>query len=77
VRGQGLLVGLEIDPAFATARHVCERLQTKGILCKETHDVVVRFAPPLIIEKREIDWAITKVGEVLAEIDGKEGRRAG
>jgi ornithine--oxo-acid transaminase len=68
VRGLGLLVGLEIDPAKARAREVCERLKAKGLLCKETHEVVVRFAPPLIIEKKDIDWALERVGEVFAEM---------
>lgn len=65
VRGKGLLVGLEIDPAYATARAVCEALMKRGMLCKETHDVVVRLAPPLIISKDEIDWAVEQVEIVL------------
>lgn len=72
VRGMGLLIGVEIDPARATARDVCERLQKKGVLCKETHEVVVRFAPPLTISKEEIDWGLQKVSEVLMEIDTPE-----
>lgn len=68
VRGSGLWVGMDIDPAKATAREVCERLQHKGLLCKETHDTVVRFAPPLTIERQDIDWAIEKVREVLSEM---------
>lgn len=68
VRGMGLLIGVEIDPARVTARAVCERLQTKGVLCKETHEVVVRFAPPLIITKEEIDWGLQKVDETLMEL---------
>lgn len=68
VRGMGLLVGLEIDPAYATARAVCEALMKRGMLCKETHDVVVRLAPPLIISKSEIDWAVEQVEIVLKEL---------
>lgn len=68
VRGSGLWVALDIDPAKATARSVCENLQHKGLLCKETHDTVVRFAPPLTIEKQDIDWAVEKVSEVLEEM---------
>ena len=68
VRGMGLLVGLEIDPTFATAREVSEGLMKRGMLCKETHDVVVRFAPPLIISKEEIDWAVEQVGVVLKSL---------
>lgn len=68
VRGSGLWVALDIDPAKATARSVCENLQHKGLLCKETHETVVRFAPPLTIEKQDIDWAVGKVREVLEEM---------
>jgi ornithine--oxo-acid transaminase len=69
IRGVGLFVGVEIDPALGTAREVCERMAQKGILSKETHDTVVRLAPPLTIERSEIDWALEKIGEVLAEMD--------
>lgn len=68
VRGMGLLIGLEINPAYATARAVCEALMKRGMLCKETHDTVVRFAPPLIISKEEIDWAVEQVADVLKEM---------
>lgn len=68
VRGSGLFVALDIDPAKATAREVCERLMAKGVLSKETHSTVVRFAPPLIITKAELDWALEKVSEVLSEM---------
>ncbi|MFA7277260.1 MAG: ornithine--oxo-acid transaminase [Pseudobdellovibrionaceae bacterium] len=71
VRGKGLLVGLEIDPAYASARQVCEALKEKGLLCKETHDTVVRFAPPLIITKDEIDWAVSQVRDVLTQLARK------
>ncbi len=69
VRGMGLMVGMDIDPGKTTARNVCERLQHKGILCKETHDTVVRFAPPLTIEKEYIDWAIQQMRVVLKETE--------
>lgn len=65
VRGKGLFIALEIDPEKATAREVCERLMKKGILSKETHSTVVRFAPPLIISKAEIDYTIKQVIDVL------------
>ena len=68
VRGMGLLIGLEIDPQYAMARAVCEALMKRGMLCKETHDTVVRFAPPLIISKQEIDWAVEQVEVVLKEL---------
>ncbi|MFB3125371.1 MAG: ornithine--oxo-acid transaminase, partial [Woeseiaceae bacterium] len=60
VRGLGLFIGVEIDPALSTARDVCERLMQRGILSKETHDTVVRLAPPLTISRSEIDWALDR-----------------
>lgn len=68
VRGMGLLIGLEIDPAHASARAVCEALKERGLLCKETHETVVRFAPPLTITRDEIDWGVTQVETVLREL---------
>ena len=65
VRGRGLLLGIEIDPQHATAREVCERLMEHGILTKETHETIVRFAPPLIIDKTQIDWAIERIDATL------------
>ncbi len=67
VRGRGLFIGLEIDPEHASARSVCEALLQKGVLSKETHATVVRFAPPLIITRAEIDWAVAQVRAVLEE----------
>jgi len=69
VRGLGLFIGVEIDPALGTARDVCERLMQQGILSKETHDTVVRLAPPLTISRSEIDWALDRIDSVLAEMD--------
>jgi ornithine--oxo-acid transaminase len=69
VRGRGLFIGVEIDPEFASARAVCEALMERGLLSKETHQTVVRLAPPLVIDKAEIDWAIDQIREVIAEID--------
>jgi ornithine--oxo-acid transaminase len=69
VRGRGLFIGVEIDPALCSARRVCEMLMERGLLSKETHETVVRLAPPLIISRDEVDWAITQIREVLAEID--------
>ncbi len=65
VRGRGLLLGIEIDPQQAAARTVCERLMKHGILTKETHETVVRLAPPLIIDKAIIDWAIERIDTTL------------
>ncbi len=69
VRGLGLFIGVEIDPALSTARDVCEKLMQRGILSKETHDTVVRLAPPLTISRSEIDWALDRLNAVLAEMD--------
>jgi len=65
VRGKGLLIGVELKPEAGGARRFCEALQTKGILAKETHDNVIRFAPPLVIDKETIDWALPSIREVL------------
>lgn len=66
VRGRGLLIGVEVKKEFGSARPYCERLKEEGILAKETHDQVIRFAPPLVITKEEIDWAIERIRKVLA-----------
>ena len=75
VRGRGLFVGVDIDPARATARHVVDRLLAHGMLSKDTHDTVVRFAPPLVIARPEIDWAVAEMRKVLDEIE-REVKRA-
>ena len=69
LRGRGLFVGLEIDPSLASARSICEALMERGLLSKETHETVVRLAPPLVISKEEIDWAVTQIREVLDETE--------
>ena len=68
VRGLGLWVGAEIDPQFASARTACERLLAKGVLSKETHDTVVRLAPPLIIARDDLDFALDRFEEVLSDL---------
>ena len=65
IRGKGLFIGVELNPEANGARRFCEALMDKGILCKETHENVIRFAPPLVITKNEIDWALPKIDEVL------------
>lgn len=62
IRGKGLFIGIELTEL---ARPYCEKLMNLGLLCKETHDYVIRLAPPLIIEKEELDWAINKIKHVL------------
>jgi ornithine--oxo-acid transaminase len=65
IRGRGLLIGVELKPEAGGARRFCESLMQKGILAKETHEKVIRFAPPLIITKQDIDWAIPRIRETL------------
>lgn len=65
VRGLGLLIGVELKPEANGARRFCEALLRKGILAKETHDNVIRFAPPLVINKETIDWALPSIREAL------------
>ncbi|CAM5211802.1 Ornithine aminotransferase OS=Ureibacillus acetophenoni OX=614649 GN=rocD PE=3 SV=1 [Ureibacillus acetophenoni] len=63
VRGKGLFIGIELT---VPARKYCEQLMSLGLLCKETHDFVIRFAPPLVISKEEIDWALERIKKVFA-----------
>jgi ornithine--oxo-acid transaminase len=67
VRGRGLMIGVELYPEAGGARRFCEKLKDRGILCKETHQNVIRFAPPLIIKKEEIDWALERIDTVLTK----------
>ncbi len=68
VRGKGLLIGMDMDPAKVSARAVCEALMQRGVLSKETHDTVVRFAPPLVITPEQIDDALTQIRAVLQDL---------
>jgi ornithine--oxo-acid transaminase len=65
VRGRGLLIGVELYPEAGGARRFCEALKDQGLLCKETHDNVIRFAPPLVITRADIDWALERIEPVL------------
>ncbi|HZI64814.1 MAG TPA: ornithine--oxo-acid transaminase, partial [Thermoanaerobaculia bacterium] len=69
VRGKGLWIGIELEPAAGGARRFCEALGREGLLCKETHDHVIRVAPPLIITREEIDWAVERLERVLTTLD--------
>jgi ornithine--oxo-acid transaminase len=69
VRGRGLFAGIEIEPAWASAYDVVERLLAHGILSKDTHKTVVRFAPPLVITRAQLGWALKRIRRVLAEIE--------
>lgn len=65
IRGRGLLIGLVLD---TKARPYCEDLAKRGVLCKETHENVIRFAPPLVITKKEIDWVCAKISETIKKL---------
>lgn len=66
IRGLGLLVGIELAPEAGGARRLCEALMREGILAKETHESVIRLAPPLVISTQELDWALERLARVLA-----------
>ncbi|MFH2219048.1 MAG: ornithine--oxo-acid transaminase [Pseudomonadota bacterium] len=65
VRGKGLLIGVELLPEAGGARPYCEKLMKQGLLCKETHQNIIRFAPPLVITREEVDWAMERIETVL------------
>ena len=67
VRGKGLFIGVELHPEAGGARKFCERLMGQGLLCKETHENVIRFAPPLIVQQDDIDWALERIAPILME----------
>jgi ornithine--oxo-acid transaminase len=69
VRGRGLWAGAEIDPHFGTARQACEALLANGVLSKETHHTVVRLAPPLVIAREDLDWALDRFAEVIGDLE--------
>ena len=66
VRGRGMMIGVEIKESSGTARPYCEALQDRGILAKETHGQVIRFAPPLVIDQETLEEALVHIREVLA-----------
>lgn len=68
IRGKGLMIGLELTDQSGGARRFCEALEKEGLLCKETHHTVIRFAPPLIIQKEDLDWAFEKVKKVITTL---------
>ncbi|KWX00544.1 ornithine--oxo-acid aminotransferase [Carbonactinospora thermoautotrophica] len=68
VRGRGLWAGIDIDPALATGREICERLAARGVLAKDTHGSTIRLAPPLVVDKDELDWAVDQLVAVLREV---------
>jgi len=69
VRGRGLLIGIELFEDAGGARRFCEALQIEGMLCKETHENVIRFSPPLIIKQKDLNWAFKRVKKVFKQLD--------
>jgi ornithine--oxo-acid transaminase len=65
VRGRGLLIGMELHESAGGARRFCVALQEAGLLCKETHTHIIRFAPPLVITRDDVDWAVDRIERVL------------
>ncbi len=65
-RGRGLLMALELDPSAGGARRFTEALKARGLLCKETHDHIIRFAPPLVIDGETVDWAIDRIDDAFS-----------
>jgi ornithine--oxo-acid transaminase len=68
VRGAGLWAGIDIDPALATGREVCEALMARGVLAKDTHGSTIRLAPPIVVSKKDLDWGIDQLAAVLSEL---------
>jgi ornithine--oxo-acid transaminase len=66
IRGKGLWIGVDLDQGVS-AKKICISLMDEGILAKETHETVIRFAPPLSIRKDDIDWALEKINKVFQE----------
>lgn len=69
VRGIGLLIGIELKPEAGGARRFCEALKEEGLLCKETHDNMIRFAPPLVIKQKDLLWAFRKIKKVFKALN--------
>jgi len=70
IRGRGLMIAVELDPQAGGARRYCEALRDRGILCKDTHEHSIRIAPPLVITREEVDWALERFDQVLTSLDG-------
>ena len=68
VRGVGLWAGIDVDPSLATGREVCEALMHRGVLAKDTHGSTIRLAPPIVVSKKDLDWGIDQLENVLAEL---------
>ena len=69
IRGRGLMIAVELDPAAGGARRYCEALKERGVLCKDTHDHSIRISPPLVISRDDVDWALEQFDAVLTGLD--------
>ncbi|MDD8015596.1 MAG: ornithine--oxo-acid transaminase [Acidobacteriota bacterium] len=69
IRGRGLLIGIELMPEAGGARLFCEEMMKEGLLCKETHEHVIRFAPPLIVREKDLNWAFKRIKNVFKRMD--------
>jgi ornithine--oxo-acid transaminase len=67
VRGKGLMIGVELIPEAGGARKYCKALMAAGLLCKETHEHTIRFTPPLVVRREEIDWAVERIQQVFKQ----------
>ena len=70
VRGRGLWIGIDLVPSARSARAACERLMGRGILAKDTHEQTIRLAPPLVVERADLEWALGQVVDVLSTLAG-------
>ncbi len=68
IRGRGLLIGIELKPEAGGARRFCEELMKEGLLCKETHEHVIRFAPPLVVRQKDLNWALKRIKAVFKRL---------
>ena len=68
LRGRGLWAGVDVEPSLATGRRVCELLAARGVLTKDTHGSTIRFAPPLVIDRSDVEWAVDQLAAVLSEL---------
>jgi ornithine--oxo-acid transaminase len=68
VRGRGLWAGVDVVPSLGTGREVCERLAARGLLAKDTHGSTIRLAPPLVVDRTEVEWAVDQLAEVLSDL---------
>jgi len=71
VRGRGLFIGIEVDTSRVTARAVVDRLLERGILSKDTHGTVVRIAPPLVVARNDLAWAVAEIADVFGELESR------